>query len=133
MSPPTRPAALCLALLLAAAPAAAQQEPDLEAVKARVASPVALALEELVPAAVRRGLPAQPFLDKALEGTAKRVPPPQIVQALRSLGEELERAQALSGTFVIENRPEGGTCVTVRLPIPAADQATAATSQKVAV
>jgi len=30
-----------------------------------------------------------------------------------------ERAQALSGTFDIENRPEGGTRVTVRLPAPA--------------
>jgi signal transduction histidine kinase len=28
-----------------------------------------------------------------------------------------ERAQALSGTFVIENRPEGGTRVAVRLPV----------------
>ena len=29
-----------------------------------------------------------------------------------------ERAQALSGTFVIENRPEGGTRVVVRVPVP---------------
>jgi signal transduction histidine kinase len=28
-----------------------------------------------------------------------------------------ERAQALSGTFVIQNRPEGGTWVRVRIPI----------------
>ena len=44
-----------------------------------------------------------------------------------------ERAQALSGTFIIENRHEGGTCVTVRLPIPATDESAAATSQKLAV
>jgi signal transduction histidine kinase len=31
-----------------------------------------------------------------------------------------ERAQALSGGFVIENRSEGGTRLTVRLPVPAA-------------
>jgi signal transduction histidine kinase len=30
-----------------------------------------------------------------------------------------ERAQALSGGFVIENRAEGGTRLTVRLPVPA--------------
>ncbi len=37
-----------------------------------------------------------------------------------------ERAQALAGTFVIENRTEGGTRVTVRLPAPAAAAAPAA-------
>ena len=31
-----------------------------------------------------------------------------------------ERAQALSGGFVIGNRAEGGTRLTVRLPVPAA-------------
>jgi nitrate/nitrite-specific signal transduction histidine kinase len=31
-----------------------------------------------------------------------------------------ERAQALSGGIVIENRAEGGTRLTVRLPVPAA-------------
>jgi signal transduction histidine kinase len=39
-----------------------------------------------------------------------------------------ERAQALAGTFVIENRPEGGTRVTVRLPAPAAAEPPAAHS-----
>jgi signal transduction histidine kinase len=37
-----------------------------------------------------------------------------------------ERAQALAGTFVIENRAEGGTRVLVRLPAPAAAEAPAA-------
>jgi signal transduction histidine kinase len=37
-----------------------------------------------------------------------------------------ERAQALSGTFVIENRAEGGTRVVVRLPAPAVAEASAA-------
>jgi len=37
-----------------------------------------------------------------------------------------ERAQALAGTFVIENRHEGGTRVTVRLPAAAAAEAPAA-------
>ena len=37
-----------------------------------------------------------------------------------------ERAQALAGTFVIENRAEGGACVIVRLPAPAAVEAPAA-------
>jgi signal transduction histidine kinase len=34
-----------------------------------------------------------------------------------------ERAQALSGRFVLENRPEGGTRIVVHLPAPAAEQA----------
>ena len=37
-----------------------------------------------------------------------------------------ERAQALSGTFVIENRDEGGTRVIVRLPAPPVAEASAA-------
>ena len=34
-----------------------------------------------------------------------------------------ERAQALSGRFVLENRPEGGARIVVQLPVPAAEQA----------
>jgi signal transduction histidine kinase len=34
-----------------------------------------------------------------------------------------ERAQALAGRFAIENRPEGGTRVSVTLPVPAATEA----------
>jgi signal transduction histidine kinase len=33
-----------------------------------------------------------------------------------------ERAQALAGTFVIENRPEGGMRVVVRIPVPIVEQ-----------
>jgi nitrate/nitrite-specific signal transduction histidine kinase len=40
-----------------------------------------------------------------------------------------ERAQALGGTFVIENRAEGGTRVTVRLPVPEAVAETDASQQ----
>lgn len=36
-----------------------------------------------------------------------------------------ERAQALSGTFVVENRAEGGTRVVVRLPVAALEEAAA--------
>lgn len=40
-----------------------------------------------------------------------------------------ERAQALAGTFLVENRGEGGTCVTVRLPVPAAADASEGAQQ----
>lgn len=43
-----------------------------------------------------------------------------------------ERAQALSGTFVIEPRPEGGTRVTVRVPIVAVDGAQTAAEAEAA-
>lgn len=40
-----------------------------------------------------------------------------------------ERAQAMAGTFVIENRREGGTRVVVRLPVPIVEQSSEATEQ----
>jgi hypothetical protein len=76
-------------------PLAAQQVSRLDEVRRQVAPPVAAALEDLVTDAARRGLPTDPLLDKALEGTAKRIPPPQIVQALRMLSGDLVRAQSL--------------------------------------
>ncbi|MBI4263483.1 MAG: MCP four helix bundle domain-containing protein [Acidobacteria bacterium] len=56
------------------------------------------------------------------------------VDARRGLGliGMRERAQALSGTFVIENRPEGGTRVAVRLPVLASVDAPAGESQRLA-
>jgi signal transduction histidine kinase len=51
----------------------------------------------------------------------------RIVAARRGLGliGMRERAQALSGRFVIENRVEGGTRITVLLPVPRAEPAAA--------
>ena len=43
-----------------------------------------------------------------------------------------ERAQALAGSFVIENRAEGGTRVMVRLPVPASAEKTAADTRRLA-
>ena len=40
-----------------------------------------------------------------------------------------ERAQALAGTFLIENRGEGGTCVVVELPAPPVAEPSAASHQ----
>ncbi len=36
-----------------------------------------------------------------------------------AIGRERERAQSLAGRFLIANRPEGGTRVTVTLPVTA--------------
>ena len=43
-----------------------------------------------------------------------------------------ERAQALSGGFVIENRTEGGTRLTVRLPVLEAVAPTGAAGERLA-
>jgi signal transduction histidine kinase len=55
----------------------------------------------------------------------------RLVAARRGLGliGMRERAQALSGRFVIENRAEGGTRITVLLPVPPVEQG----AQRVAV
>ena len=72
------------------------------------------------------------FLHLAVEDDGKGIAGnvPRAVDARRGLGliGMRERAQALSGTFHIENRREGGARVVVRLPAPASD-APAATQQ----
>jgi signal transduction histidine kinase len=56
------------------------------------------------------------------DGRGLAAPPARPVDERRGLGliGMRERAQTLSGSFVIENRPEGGTRVVVKLPVPPA-------------
>ena len=56
---------------------------------------------------------------------------PRMTDARRGLGliGMRERAQALAGSFTIEDRPEGGTRVVVRLPVPATPEPAAAPQQ----
>jgi len=56
------------------------------------------------------------------DGRGLAATPARPVDVRRGLGliGMRERAQTLSGTFVIENRPEGGTRVVVKLPVPPA-------------
>ena len=61
------------------------------------------------------------MLHLIVEDDGRGLEPTRTTHARRGLGliGMRERAQALSGTFVIENRREGGTRVLVRFPIPA--------------
>lgn len=100
-------------------PLAAQQVPRLDEVRRQVAAPVAAALDELVSQAAGRGLPTDPLLDKALEGTAKRIPPPQIIQALRMLSGDLIRAQSLlQGVGAARESDIGSVAVALRRGAP---------------
>jgi len=85
------------ALAVAPSPVGAQspEAARLESVRAQVSAEVGRALVELTAQAERRGLPTEPLLNKALEGTAKRVPSPQILTALRQVLDDLGSAQAL--------------------------------------
>jgi len=76
----------------AAATLAAQGRPALEA---RLDPPTFAAVLAIIDSARRDSVPSQVLEDKALEGAAKRVPPPRIVAAVRQLSTELRDARAL--------------------------------------
>ena len=75
---------LALALLtVTAAPVAAQ---DPAADRLRDAPPtVVAALDSLLTQAAARGLPGEPLIQKAIEGTAKAAPPDRVIAALGAL------------------------------------------------
>ena len=81
----------CVALLLAIAgkPLGAQQE-----LAGRVPPEIATLVRELTASAVARGLPVDPLIQKALEGSAKRVPADRVATALHALVAQLDMAAA---------------------------------------
>ncbi|RMH20443.1 MAG: hypothetical protein D6701_03760 [Gemmatimonadetes bacterium] len=94
--------ALLTALVIGPAAAAAAQEPTegpTRAERLRRAYPEAAVeqIEQVIAEAARQGLPAEPLYDKALEGAAKRIPPPRVVGALRDYAGRLARARELMG------------------------------------
>jgi hypothetical protein len=104
---------------LVAAPLRAQEPDPIEAVRDRVAPEVAQALTELLAVARRLGVPTEPLMDKALEGTAKRVPGAQIVEALRALLNDLGQAQTLMrGTAAVHARDVVAVAVALRRGAP---------------
>ncbi len=86
-------------LLLAALPLAAQDvdDPRMERIRAQLPQDAVERIEARIQDARTEGLPVEPLLDKAVEGIAKRVPPPQIAGAVDRLAGELGRAHALLG------------------------------------
>lgn len=77
---------------LAAPALAGQERPTLES---RLDPAALAALRPIFEAARRDSLPVRSLEDKALEGTAKRVPVPRILTAVRRLAAELRDARAL--------------------------------------
>ncbi len=60
----------------------------------RVPPPIASLVEELGTAASARGLPIDPLIEKAIEGSAKGVAPERVASALRLLAMQLDTAAA---------------------------------------
>lgn len=87
----TPPAAILIALLLAAPPIAAQDAVDAR-LAGRVPPEVAAVVRELAAAAAARGLPIDPLVQKAIEGAAKGVPADRVTAALRVVAAQLEAA-----------------------------------------
>lgn len=103
------------AALALPAPALAQEEPAggegrtlqeaTERLRARLGPEAADRLRTIVDRAAERGAPADPLLDKALEGAAKGVPADRIAPALETFARRLERSAGLVG------RPAGPDAV----------------------
>jgi hypothetical protein len=70
-------------------PAVAAQDPRLE----RLDSLTRTQVEAVLTTAQSRGLPAEPLVQKALEGSSKKAPGPRIVAAVEALLGDLTKAQ----------------------------------------
>ncbi len=78
-----------LVLALAAAPLSAQQ-----GLEGRVPPEIATLVRQLATPAAARGLPVEPLIQKAIEGSAKGVPADRVAAALRALVGQLDMAAA---------------------------------------
>jgi hypothetical protein len=98
---------LVFAAVVCAGPLAAQGDVTAR-LAGRVPPAVAAAVRVLADSAAARGLPADPLVDKAIEGGAKGVAPERVVAAVRLVFGELDAAAAAirAGRVVI---PDGET------------------------
>jgi hypothetical protein len=80
---------VALLLALVAAPLSAQQ-----GLEGRVPPEIATLVRQLATSAAARGLPVEPLIQKALEGSAKGVPADRVATALRALSGQLDAAAA---------------------------------------
>lgn len=85
--------ALCCILLAVAATAAAQADPRL----ARLDPGTQVVVARLIDSLRSAGVPAEPLIDKALEGQVKGAPGPRIVAAVRVWGQDLSRVRDVIG------------------------------------
>ena len=81
----------CVALLLviAGTPVGAQQ-----GLAGRVPPEIATLVRQLATSAAARGIPVEPLIQKAIEGSAKGVPAERVATALRALAAQLDAAAA---------------------------------------
>src|SRR5439155_19224430 len=81
-----------LATALALATPLASQEPIDGRLAGRVSPAVVAVVRELAPAAAARGLPIDPLIQKAIEGSAKGVPADLVAAAVRQVEAEFDTA-----------------------------------------
>ena len=84
---------MILGLALVAATLDAQQT-IAERLTGRVPSEIAALVQELGSAAASRGLPVDPLIQKAIEGSAKAVPAERVASAIRGVVAQLDTAAA---------------------------------------
>jgi hypothetical protein len=99
-----RPLRVAMLLALAVTRAAAAQDPRLGRLEAGTRAAVTAILDS----ALAAGLPAEPLLDRAFEGTTKGASTEQIVLALRRLVGHLARARDALGTRASAAELEAG-------------------------
>jgi len=83
----------------------AQDAAKYERARATFAGEDARAFERLLAQARQQGLPADPLLDKALEGAAKGVPPGRVLAVLEELAAGLTRARGLLTASGLDPNP----------------------------
>ena len=107
---------------IAAALLAAQGRPALEA---RLDRETGAAVRAIIDSAGRDSVPSRPLENKALEGAAKRVPPPRIIAAVHQLFLELREALALLRASAPDDPISDGQIIAVadvrRRGVPAAE------------
>src|SRR2546423_6337192 len=81
-----------LATALALATPLASQQPIDGRLAGRVSPAVVAVVRELAPAAAARGLPIDPLIQKAIEGSAKGVPADLVAAAVRQVAAQLDTA-----------------------------------------
>ena len=84
-----------MAAVVAATPLYAQENAELEKLRAGMSASAYAALSAELRTARERGLPTEPLVSKALEGAAKNVPGDRIVIAVQQTSQRLGRAQVL--------------------------------------
>jgi hypothetical protein len=92
-----RSVALCLALVVTPAVLAAQQGIT-ERLAGRVPAEIETLVRELGAAAAARGLPVDPLIQKAIEGSAKRIAAERVALAVRNVAAQLDTAAAMLGS-----------------------------------